>query len=402
MIDYSLDLPILKLLINNENYKRYRSCITDVYSIEAKRILKALDLYYTSNTGNFSNFVTWFFSHESLDKDDEFIYKRVFTEVKKVDEVDSTILIRQLKQRDLWHNLNKIKELDFDTLKMEKLLIEFNLETKSAEDNYFYTSDLKEAYKALEFTGIKPGLEQLENIVGVYGDRFTLLVAGRDSGKTAFCVNECVSALQQIEEDRLILYFNNEEAESTLLKRIYERVLEAPAEKINNYIDKATIKFNEKGGNRIKIVDIYGKGLDFIEKLCAKHKPAFVIVDQIDKLISGRKREKVVNYEDLYSGLRQVAHRYHVPIIGCTQAKNNGLIYDKDTGSYQHKEWLTLADAHNSNIDKQANCDIGLGLGRSNYRDDVRNITIDRAKGSCKTGRFSCILNQPINKFKDS
>lgn len=415
MLDPSLDLSLLRVMIARNIYEAGIPLV-DIKSLskEAKIILEGYGEYFTTFSDakicSFPHFVPWFLStlHANWLNDEVEYYKNIFSNILKLEPIELKSVLSLLRYRNLSSNIlktmnmldvyqEKVQQISaFDTAKLETLVQEFNNSSAKVDD--YYTSDILEARKEEDgLTNLRPRLTGLYKVMGNWKRRFMLVVAGRDSGKTAFSISEACNALKNFTNSENVLYFNNEQANSDLLDRFYTCLLNKEMSDLETNLDKAKEDYVLSRGTRIKLFDIDNKNLDYIEQKCRQYNPGFIVIDQIDALLPAKDRENVLKYAELYGRLRKLSHRY-APLIGCTQAKLGGMVA---AGSEIRQEWISGSSAHGSNVDKQANTDITIGIGRSNRDPWQCNFNIDRMKGSSRTGRFIGKLVPELSQIID-
>jgi hypothetical protein len=417
-INPELDLALLKIFTERDNYYKYLSIVnTQSISDEAKVILEGYEEWYNQKKNKniqLKTFVPFFFSslHSNMDDNDTAYYKSLFSRVHETPVVDTEETIKELQKKVLWDTLSAIKKDGFDTFKMEDLLLKFNeqrLAEETNKDEDLYTHDLKTLIKEDKEDFLQWRLDGLNRITeGLDKESFCLVIAGYDSGKTAFVVSEATYMLKQLEPNKKVLYFNNEQSNKKIRKRLLAALINQkaiPEENFNKYlrnnIEKVQERYLELRGNHIELINTSGKTLRFIEQKCKQYNPGLIIIDQVDKIIPSKmKNNSPRPYDDIYGKIREIAQTY-APVIGVTQANGGGKYWDTIEKTEKYKEWISSSDAFWSNVDKQANTDIIIGIGCSNDIENVRNIKVDRCKHNGGTGKFTCVLKPHVSRFED-
>ena len=199
----------------------------------------------------------------------------------------------------------------------------------------------------------------------------------------------------QLPEGRPLLYFNNEQGDTAMLERFQCSALNCTIDRISEDVDKADTHYKTTIGTKIKLIDITGRNVDFIISKCKKYSPGLVVIDQIDPLLTSAETQSQRPYASLYAEIRGIAKEY-APVIGLTQAKFGGRNED---GSY--KKWLDLNAMFFSNVDKQANTDVAIGMGCDTPDNPERFFTVCKTKNS-KSGAFCAILKKEVSRIEDT
>lgn len=402
MINPELDLAILVLFLSSDTYKRYIS-VLDVYSLsnEGQIIIKSYEEYFKEfpnvNNIDLTDFVPWFFNfNKTLTNIDHTSYKHIFSRFYNIETDKADNVLLGLKYRKLGSKILKTLGVSdliedkmcslkyFDSSKLEENLRKFN-ETLSF-DSDLYTHNVEEVFNSEDENHIESRIRSLNNIIkGYKSDFFYLIVAGTDGGKTAFCISEA-SYLASM--GKKVLFFTNEQSSKMIRQRVYAALLN---NKNMNFMDFKNFVINNKdttqkkysdlGGNNIEIINVFGKSLDFIKRYADKYSPSLIVLDQVDNLLSGKVLDGSPRpYNDVYKRIRSEIAQVYAPVIGTTQAKNRGKYYDKDTGAELYVQNIGSGDVHWSNVDKQANVDVLIGVGVMNGDHAMRHITVDRNK----------------------
>ena len=419
MINIELDLALLVLFFNKEIYKKY-SIFVDMNSIaeEAKVLLNAYEKYFSEYNKDIdiANFSAWFYNSTVGDTT---AYKHILSRLLTVEPPAIESVLDGLRYRKLGLKIidtlglknalaDKIVSLKkFDAAKIENIVVSFN-KLKSLEED-IYTHELQDIYTADKYEYLPTRLKRLNGIInGWKKDFLHLVVAGTDGGKTAFCCGEAVATARTTTDDKPVLFFTNEQSSKMISQRIGSAFLNQNSiqftkfkKYVSDNVDKCQQKYNELGGNRIEIINIFGKSLNHIKKYCDKFTPSLIIIDQLDNMLTGKTLDASPRpYNDMYKRVRSEIAQVYAPVIGTTQAKNRGMYQDRDTGKWVYKENIGSSDVHWSNVDKQANVDVLIGIGVLNRDTTLRHITIDRHKEGL-LGEFCAILDRNASRYED-
>jgi hypothetical protein len=427
MINPELDLMLLVALMDKRVYDKYIFLI-DIHSLasESQLIIKGYGQWHSTNdTLDLTKFVPWFFEITRIPETDRVTYKHLFSRLWNIDVADIGPVIQGLKYRKCGEKVlkklgvlndlgDRILSLDsFDSHYLEQMLHKFNKGLEKADVD-LYTDDFNEIYEEDTSQRIPSSSASLGNIINGYrSDFFYLVIAGYDGGKTAFCVSEAVKAVT--ENFQPVLFFTNEQSSKIIKQRIVSCMLNKdniPFDQFNLKVMKNKIiaqkKFKELGGENIKIINIFGKSINDLKKYCDNYHPALIIIDQVDNIINGKSLDGGARpYNDMYKLIRSELAQVYAPVIGTTQAKKGGryeVWEETDTGkkykTFKYDENIDSNCAHWSNVDKQANVDVIIGMSVINRDHTLRKLIVDRNKEGY-TGEGYARLLSNSSKFVD-
>jgi hypothetical protein len=427
MINPELDLMLLVALIDKAIYNKYIHLI-DVKALatESQLIIQGYGLWFTNwEVLDFTKFVPWFFDINRIPESEKVAYKHLFSRLYKINVDDIGPVINGLRYRKcgetILQKLGVLGDLDdrvvslgaFDSRYLEKLLIRFNKSLEES-DTDLYTEDFSEIYAEDTTKRIPSSSLALTNIINGYrSDFFYLVIAGYDGGKTAFCISEAVKAVT--ENFQPVLFFTNEQSSKIIKQRIVSCMLNKdniPFDRFNLKVIQnkslAQKKFKDLGGENIKIINIFGKSIDDLKKYCDTYHPVLIIIDQVDNIIKGKSLDGGARpYNDMYKLIRSELAQVYAPVIGTTQAKNGGkyeVWETTDTGkkyrTYKYDENIDANCAHWSNVDKQANVDVIIGMSVINRDHTLRKLIVDRNKEGYTGEGYTRLLSNS-SKFID-
>jgi hypothetical protein len=300
-------------------------------------------------------------------------YSRIFNQLREIN-FDPTALhgfLRSTQERAIATELAKdalsVAEgrhplswfIEHATLKTQGLA----LPTPQQEDNLFEEDDLQKIREQDQsLPGLRWPLDSLNRTIGSLrlGD-FGFIFARPETGKTTFLCHAVTHMANQGEGS--IVWFNNEERGSKVVKRLYQAALGLRLPEIYSNLPTNVEKYYEKTNRNIKLVRDQNISKKQVEDMCAIIKPKLIIFDQIDKIKGFNKDQRQdLELKDIYSWAREIARTYG-PTIGVCQAGGTG----------EGKKWLTMNDVDSSKTAKQGEADFILGIGKS-LDEDLQNV----------------------------
>jgi hypothetical protein len=172
--------------------------------------------------------------------------------------------------------------------------------------------------------------------------------------------------------DKPVLIFFNEEQGKDVIHRMYNAITGLTYLEIINNPKAAREVWEEKFGDRIKFINDPTKvNKTSIEKFVAKHNPALIIIDNMDKVKGFSADRKDLLLHEIYKWGRDLAKTY-CPVITVGQAdatgKNSKVIDDSQ-----------MADSKTA---KPSEMDFIIGIGREDKEgyENMRYITVSKNK----------------------
>lgn len=164
-------------------------------------------------------------------------------------------------------------------------------------------------------------IHELDLILGTItqGD-FLILGARPDMGKTTLMAACCAHWVNELEEDRTILWCNNEESLWKVQLKQLQALLGWTVDECTADLD-ATFKAAELAGfGKIKTYDNTSMSIEDIDAAIEMHKPQVIIVDQIWKVagFETKQRNDITRYAELAKYMRGLA-KDNGPVLGASQ-----------------------------------------------------------------------------------
>lgn len=292
------------------------------------------------------------------------MYSLLFKRIREADADPSLVesYLGKLRESILAHKVAGIALDVYEGRKpiseLQDVLKEIDAPNPLSEEHKFVTSDLRELYdQHAAKQGLRWRLSSLNLSLGSLrkGD-FGFLFARPETGKTTFLASEITHMAGQLsEEDGPILWFNNEEQGTKVMRRIYCAALGVTERELFADIDGNRQKYKELINDKILLIDEASISKSFVEKVMEQYKPSLAIFDQGDKITGFDADRDDLMHGRNYQWQRELAKTY-CPIIGVCQADGTG----------EGVKWLTMKHVANAKTAKQAEADWILGIGRSN------------------------------------
>ena len=180
-----------------------------------------------------------------------------------------------------------------------------------------------------EFTGIKTGLHDLDDLTSGLQRDDLVVVAGRPAtGKTAFALN--IAANAAIHEKATVMVFSLEMSKEQLAMRLIASEMNVNMQKLRtadlepNEILKIADGFNTLGESNLFIDDTPGASVAEIRSKCrrlkAMHGLDVVVIDYLQLMQSTSKRDsRVLEISEMTRGLKILAKELHATVILLSQ-----------------------------------------------------------------------------------
>lgn len=199
---------------------------------------------------------------------------------------------------------------------------------------------------------------------------FGHIFARVNTGKTAMWISEVTHMAEQT--DKPVLIFFNEEQGKDVIHRMYNAITGLTYLEIVNNPKAAKKVWEEKFGDRIKFINDPTKvNKTSIEKFVAKHNPALIIIDNMDKVKGFSADRKDLLLHEIYKWGRDLAKTY-CPVITVGQADNSG----------HNSKVIDESQMADSKTAKPSEMDFIIGIGREDKEgyENMRYITVSKNK----------------------
>lgn len=235
-----------------------------------------------------------------------------------------------------------------------------------------------------------------KKIPGIGRRKFGVIFATPETGKTAFVLNTAIGPGGYVDQGHKVLIIGNEESTKDTVKRGYGTALGFTKERVAEDRDSADRIFRAKMDGNLVIYDAVDWDIAKVEGAIAKHEPAVVFIDQLDKIsIKGSYNATHERLGEIYRRTRESAKRYNCLIWGVSQASNDA------TG----KTRVTHDMLAGSKISKAAEADIIIGLGKHSgssddtEEDPTRFITVSKNKINGWHNTVICNIHGEVSRY---
>lgn len=359
------ELSIIKTFLKYEVWSQFNSYITaSDFPEDLQLLYRTLDSFHKTNDEekrdlHLLDLGNLFFSNRP--KDVEFyegVFKTLDSYEPNLDTVKQLILsIKRAKTlRELSIASYEVAEGKKDFEKLAPMLASLREEEDQGSEQQvdeFVTDDLETLVNKVYLSpGLRWRLNTLNRMLGsLRKGSFGFAFARPETGKTTFLASEVSFMAEQV--DGPILWLNNEEVHENVKLRIIQASLGVTLEQVMSNITSCQKAFLEKTGGRIKMPVMASFSKGDIERLCKRHKPSLIILDQIDKITGFAADREDLMLGSIYQWARELAKQYG-PVIGICQADATG----------ENQKWLTMNNVANAKTSKQAEADWILGIGK--------------------------------------
>lgn len=384
----TIEIDLLQALSTKSNLDEYRHLINDsTLSSQSKELLKDFELYfeiYKTEQIEFSTFQTFFFQtrHPYLDENSNLEYKeilRLLAQERNVQSIEN--IICSFEQQELYSQLKRDIDKNVDTSIILEKIDSFKQKVNriNIQDEHDPEMDLD---KALHVTDRAQGLSWRNQSLrdhfqgGIIAGDFIILGAETNAGKTSFLASEITHMAQQLEEEDYILWLNSEGNYNRIVPRLYHAALNTTPSMLRDNSEAAKKQYTKlmKGdSNKIRVIDIRGKGIKDVERRVKKRPPKLLIFDMLDHLKGFEnymgKEGAYIRYEYLYQWALELSGQY-CPIIATSQVNREGY----------NKMYPEINNLRGSAVDKQSAATAIIMIGRLNGEDNIRYLSTPKFK----------------------
>lgn len=417
-----MSINILYLLSNKEYYYKYKEFIKDyTISKESSQVLKDMDAYFSQHPSSteidWEKFGEWFriVQHPMYKEEKQNLYQEMFDALRLhsgLDEETESSLVSTMIERDYATQCAdmclKIAEgQQRDALSgLQELLDSYHKDVGKIDqmDSLIVSDGLSDILGRVSGTGLDWRLDCLNRSLGPLrkGD-FILVGARPDAGKTTFLASESTYMASQLEEDQVVVWFNNEEQGWKVKLRVIQAGIGWDNLAINNDPVRAEAEYNRLvGEGKIKIIDKADLNVRDVKHFLDKLNPGLIIFDQLWKVHGFEKRAgNDVNNQTLLANQAREWAKEYAPLINVHQLD----------GSAEGVQYPDMSQFYGSKTSIQGEADGMITIGRSLQAglENSRFINIAKNKmiGGPKSisaerkGKYEVVLEADIARFKE-
>jgi hypothetical protein len=383
------DITLLTLLATDKKqFERFSPLVKEyILSAEGFDIFKAVSEYYknypSATAVKWDEFTTFFFMVKGKVKPTKATDYRTILEKcqRKADDIaglkpeelpkfyqdvqryyvkiDYLTRLTNLSLEGSQRLVSGVTENVFD--EAEKLLVEARKEIGRSDepDQIFVPRNLSAVIDVVSAPGLEWPLKELNISLGPLrkGD-FVLVGAYVETGKTTFAAQTVSHMVRQLKpEQGPILWINNEEQSSKVMFRIIQSYFGVTTEELLKNAKKYEELYTKEVGDRILLpADDSGfNSVGRLNRLFREFAPSLIVFDQLDKVhLRGEFERDDLRLGGLYKWARTVAKDY-APVIAITQVDATGA----------RSEWITSDQLRGSKVDKPAEADAIITIGKS-------------------------------------
>ena len=412
-MNYLPERDFLVLLLQKDNYQSYFEYIDLGY---IKDTFKELSYLYSCipeihellpGDVSLQGFQAYFFNkYPDLDKE---LYLGLFKTLSEqsIDPTLGVALLNKIKARKQALRLSE-QAFKFSTgvADLPSVVKEYEKFTdgksEKEEDFEFVTTNLSEIVADIfHKPGLRWRLDALNKSLGsLRTGNFGFVFARPETGKTTFLASEISFMLQQVKDDRPIIWFNNEQVGAEVMLRVYQGYFGLRLEQIRANPKRFQDEFNNQTRGLFRLVDNANIDRGTVEKVCKQYNPSLIVFDQIDKIKGFAADREDLRLGAIYIWARELAKIY-CPVIGICQAD----------GTAENQKWLTMDHVANAKTAKQAEADwiLGMGAVHNEGMQFIRYLHLSKNKLTgdedtiprMRHGKMEVLIEPEIARFKD-
>tara|TARA_R110002020_G_scaffold36419_2_gene109502 strand:+ start:6035 stop:7282 length:1248 start_codon:yes stop_codon:yes gene_type:complete len=391
-----IDLALLRVIKYREQYDKVRSYIpVSAIDKKTKAVTKDIGAYFKAHPDeqviNFPAFRSLFFTTYHKGMNDETIkyFNDLLTRMEQdVPDAVKQSMINQLIELEFATNTANVIEEYQDNSEIDILPAVAELVTK-AQTSLEKTTTIE--YADLDDSTVGEGGDDLgyrwnistmdEHYRCIQGGDQYIVAARPGLGKTSFLTHLNASLASQMEDNQIIVWFNNESRRQRIMSRQIQSALGMTNTELAELKANGTLaeRYIEAMGrkDRVRVYDIHGWNnsqlADILEGVGQDNVGA-IIFDMLDNV--GYPTRKDVRedqrLEQLYQWARELGVQYNAPVFPTSQVSNEGagLLFPSEN---------MLKD---SKTGKQGACDGIIVIGKSDdpLQQNYRGLSMPKTK----------------------
>ncbi|ATI16324.1 DNA helicase [Caulobacter phage Lullwater] len=404
-----MDLTLLRLLRKRESYKKWNRVVAEgVVTGPTKVILDDYGKWFKEFPDapeiDAGAFELWFtkFAHPKLSEEKTAVFLHQLREAAEPLDpsledglmarlVDANSMQKLMTLVEKFEGGEEVEAFVEARSLLEKWELELNRKVKTPEVRDSIGDLLAEDENDI---GFKFRLDELnQGIRPLRGGDFVILAARPDVGKTTALTSELSFMAPQVDlvypdEDRDILWFNNEGPGRRIKTRLYQSALNATISDLVARNKAGTIEAeyaSAVGGraDRIRVYDIHDFWSSEVEDVIKDGRaPAIIVFDMIDNIRfagdvgnNGQRTDQLL--EAMYQWGRNIAVKYNCVVIATSQISADG----------ENLQYPSLSMLKDSKTGKQGAADLIITIGYNKEYPNARYMGATKNKLAREGGR---------------
>ncbi|QNL29763.1 hypothetical protein Saratov15_00120 [Vibrio phage Saratov-15] len=417
-----MSLDLLKIMESRDKYERYSPFVRE-HTVDPSvwKVIQEIKTWFKEDEEreeiDWGSFSTWFctikYGHLSSDKLD--IYRAIFDKLP-AHVVDAT-LERSIVDSFITRGyctaladkaLRGAEGEPVTVYDLQKIVDDLTNELGLVDelDSFVVEDSIEDIVKRITTGGYDWRIQFLNRSVGRMPEKGKLVVfvARPNAGKTTFMAYNASGFASQMAEDKVVLWFNNEEDGGQVKLRTVQAAINWPSADIELAPSGALSAYVDYVGNKdkIKIIDKADISVHDVEQYIKKYNVGLIVIDQLWK-VHGFEREtanEVARQTKIFNWAREIAKKYaSVMVTHQADAQAEG------------QKWLDMSMMYGSKTAAQGEADTIIMMGRTHEESEkaVRFLTIAKNKNAVgpdvdpalREGRAELLIVGDTAEFKE-
>lgn len=416
-----MSLDLLDVMAVREQHERFSRFVNpSTVGDEVALIIKDLEEYYNTHPTvedlDWDAFATWFkvVKHSNFKSTKLTVFSKLFEKMETyVGSAVADTIVEKYVTQDYCTRIADVAlqgaeghEVDFDDIRDLVSHYDNEVERVSKLDTYVINSDITQLVSEVVEGGYDWRMDFLNESIGnLRKGKLVCFAARPNTGKTTWLGTEATHLAPQVEDDEVVLWFNNEEAGNDVKFRVVQCAIGWLPEDIRKDPKGALAAYEAAIGHKDKIVIVDKADLNTkdIEEYLRRYNPGVIIFDQLWKVHGFEKTSgtDTARLGNIFQWAREIAKQY-APVITVHQVKTEG----------EGVKYLTPDMLYLSGTVIQGEVDSLILMGRTYEPHEERNryIKIGKNKGaygkkvdiSKREGTHEVLIQADIGQFEET
>lgn len=253
------------------------------------------------------------------------------------------------------------------------------------------SSSVLEALKSIKRSGLSWPLASLNIIIGPISKEFIIVASRPDGGKTTFMAHTAQHMAQQLQGDKVVLWFNNEEAIDRVKNRVVQSTLGASEADIDSDPITANHQYESIINNKIIYIED-STSVNKIERMISKYNPGLIIIDQLYKVKGsfGSTEMEAERFRQLCEWARNIG-KHVAPVIVSNQLD----------ATAEGEKCPPMNTLYGSKTGAQGEADCIVMIGRDFHTPDKRYLYTPKNKLTGRVQMAEVLLDREVARFAD-